>query len=105
MLPCFRFGLLALGDIDDHAQNQRAFRALNGADSDLDGELGPVFPPGEQLLSGAHGPRRRRRMKARPMSQVLATESLRHEEFYGLPDELLPAITEQFFNADVRQHN
>src|SRR5260221_8187171 len=105
MLPCFRFGLLALGDVNDHAETQRAFRALNGADSDLDGELGPVLPQGEQLLSGAHRPRRRRRMKARPMSQVLTAEPLRHEEFYGLPDELLTSITKQFLDAGVRQHD
>ena len=93
-----RFRLLALGDVHDHAQNQRAFRTLNGADPDLDGELGPVLPPGEQLPAGAHGPRHRRGMKARPMSQMVAAEPLRHEEFYGLPDELLTFITEQFFD-------
>src|SRR5258707_2008480 len=105
MLPCFRFGLLALGDIDDHAQNQRAFRALDGADPDLDRELGPILPPGEQFPPGTHGPRHRSGMKARPMSQMVAAEPFRHEEFYGLPDELLTLVTEQAFDADVRRHH
>jgi hypothetical protein len=69
--PYFRFGLFAGGDIHDDAQNQRPFRALDGADPDFDGELGPVFPTGEQFAARAHGPRRRRGMKARAMSWVL----------------------------------
>jgi hypothetical protein len=60
-----------------------------------------VLAPEEQLQAGTRGPRRRRGMKARPMSRVLATEPLRHEEFDALPDELLASITEHFFGAGV----
>src|SRR5260221_9172048 len=64
-----------------------------------------MLPPGEQFPAGTPGPRHRSGMKARPMSQMVAAEPLRHEEFYGLPDELLTLITEQVFDADVRQHD
>src|SRR5260221_11506286 len=105
VLQCFRFGLPAGGDVHDDAQNQRAFRALNGADPDLDGKLGPVLSPGEQLPAGSHGPRRRRGMKVRSMSRVLAAEPLGHEEFNVLPDELFAFITKQFLDARVHQYD
>ena len=56
VLSRFKFRPLALGYVHDHAQNERAFRALNGADPDLDRELAPVLPPGEQFPARTHGP-------------------------------------------------
>ena len=83
-----------------------AFGAFNEAAPDLDGELGSVLAPGEQVqASTAYGPRRSCGMKTRRMSRGLAAEPLRHQEVDALPDELVAFVTKQSFAAGVHQHD
>src|ERR1700736_621766 len=92
VLPGSRFCLLAGRDVYDDAQKKRSFRSLNQVAPDLNGELGSIFTPGEQLQAGSRG-RRRCGMKTRRIRQGLAPEPLRHQHFDILPDELLALVT------------
>src|ERR1700751_3130113 len=103
MHPGFCFGLLALRNVGNRAQNDHAFLGLNRADSEFYRELAAVLPPGGQIPVSTHGSRCARGGKACPIGRGLTAKSLRYEKFDGLAKEFLASITEQFFGACVYQ--
>ncbi len=98
-------GLFLSGDIADRAHGQHAFLGFQGAQADLDLELGAVFALAEQFKPGTHGACRRFSEETCSMSGVGAAEALGNEYFDRLPEEFLACVTEQFNGLGIDEND
>ena len=88
------FGLVAVGDVADGGRDERSGLGLEGAEADLDGELGAVLAEGEQCDPGSHGPDAGGGEVAGPVPGVLAAKPLGDQHLDGLPEKFGPVVPE-----------
>lgn len=96
--------LLALGHVADEGHGQVAVGRLDGAEGDVDGELGAVPPAAGQLEAGAHGAGPGVGQVAVPVSHVGGPEAVGKQDLDGLADQLLPVVAEEALGLAVDQH-
>ena len=93
--------LPALAHVADGGDDHVVPPVLEGAEADLDRELGAVLPQGEKSERRAHPPRLRILEIGRPMLHVASPEALREEHLDVLPDELSGAVAEQALGLPI----
>ena len=99
------FRILALADIRDHAENQKAFTRVDRVQGHLDGKFAPILAPPEQIAARPHGARRGMGREAVAMQNVLPAQSLRHENVDRLTDQLAARVIEQPLDRAVEQYD
>src|SRR5450631_130186 len=95
------FRLLALADIDNHAQNHQAFTSTDWIETNFDGKFGAILAPAKEVEARAHTAGFRFRHVIATVAGMLRTQTLRHQNIDGLTDQLVPPVTELLFDLTV----
>jgi hypothetical protein len=101
--PCL--GALPLRGVAHRADDQQAGVGLKRTEADLDGHLGPVLAPPEQLPARPHGPDVRVAGVTLAVGDVGGPEALRHQQFDRLAEQFLAAVAEQLLRLAVDDHD
>ena len=103
-------GALAVRDVADRAGDEHTALRLQGAEADLDGELGPVLALAVQLHPRAHAAHPRVGEEVVPVPGVLRAEAYEHLDFAAehlvalVAEDLLRLLVDQL-DAAVSVHN
>ncbi len=92
---------LAFADVAYGGGDEQAVRGLQGAEADLDGELGAVLAQSVQLQSGSHGADLLVVGVAVAVVGVMAAEAAGYEEFDGVAEEFFAPVAEKGLGLGV----
>src|SRR5450432_1734282 len=99
------FRLLALADIDNHAQNHQALASTDWIKTNFDREFGAILAPAKEVAARAHTAGFRFRRVIVTVAGMLGTQMLRHQHVDGLTDQLVPPVAELLFDLAICHHD
>src|SRR5579864_2171469 len=88
-------------DVADRRRHQSPFSALERAQHDLNGKLGPVFPPSNKFNSCSDLLRQRFRCTSRTVCYEPFRKTLRNNVLHFLTKQFIPPVSELFFCLNV----
>src|SRR5207302_4250479 len=91
-LPQVLFSLFTLGDVHNRSQDHHPLFGLQRIQTDLDRKLAAILPQAVEITTGAHGPRRGIGDEAVAISRMMRVETLRHEHFDRLSQQLVAVV-------------
>ena len=95
---------IALTEIDDHAENQRASARLNRIKADLDGKLSAVLAPTSKIAAGSR-PAAGMRSKLSAVLGMPGAQIRGQEDIDGLTEHLVASVAEQPFHFRIDKHD
>ena len=97
--------LAALGDVDDHAEDEQAVRRMDRIEPDLDRELAAVPAQAVQLAARPHAAGFRPRQEAAPMRGMALAHGFRDQRVDRAAEQLAALVAEHALGLGVGEHD
>src|SRR5581483_9293084 len=100
-----RLGALALGDVNNGSQAERALFGPERAETDFHRHLASVLVPSAQIAAGAHGTCARFREKVGAITGMRVAQALGQQTLDRLPEQFRAPVAEERLELAVHEHD